>query len=51
MAYYYCVIRIRENNTGNVAKIWRGVLRSAAAEWRLIEDYAVLSLRVAPRGV
>ena len=49
--YYYCVTRIRAGSIGTVAEIGRGGLRSDGAGWQWIEDYAVLSLRVAPRGV
>jgi hypothetical protein len=50
-AYYYCVISIREDSTDNEAASGRGGLRSGVAVWRWIEDYAVLFLRAAPRGV
>ena len=49
--YYYCVIRTREDSTGNVAGSGRGGLRSAVAQRQWIEGYAVLSARAAPRGL
>jgi hypothetical protein len=51
LPYYYCVIRIREGSTDNEAAIGPGEFRSCVALSRWIEDYAVLFLRAAPRGV